>query len=251
MSNKLSAERKKELSLEVDETVRNFKREFPHIKSPIPDSYATIEELGFFIIGKHIDEAISGFHINIGEFKCIFVNRAHHYARQNQSLWHEVYHWYTGDIGHLSSRAENEYNEMEFKADNFASKILIDRKELKKKITDDNINVKFISKVNIIKLQNYFSASYMNVARALLEIYPNLFNSNRLNLGMQSQHDRLIEECKKNNLDYSIYGIPTTDYISPSFIDDLNENYKNGYLLDSYLESVLDLIDEELNLNEG
>lgn len=140
---------------------------------------------------------------------------------------------------------------MEFKAENFASKILIDRNELRKKIIDDNINVKFISKVNIIKLQNYFSASYMNVARALLEIYPNTLNPNRLNLGLQSQHDRLIEECKKNNLDYSIYDIHATDYISPSFIDDLNENYKNGQLLDSYLESVLNLIDEELNLNEG
>lgn len=45
----LSDERQKELSLEVDETVRNFKREFPHIKGPISDSYATIEGLGFLL----------------------------------------------------------------------------------------------------------------------------------------------------------------------------------------------------------
>ena len=44
---------KKELENEVTETVRKFKEDYPHIKSPIENSYLTIENMGFFIIGKN------------------------------------------------------------------------------------------------------------------------------------------------------------------------------------------------------
>ena len=247
---KISKSRKKELENEVTETVRKFKEDYPHIKSPIENSYLTIENMGFFIIGKKLDNDISGFHLNIGDYKCIFINRNHHYARQNQSLWHEIYHWYTNDIGHISSKNAIEYEEMEYKADNFASKILIDRNNIKNVILSSNINIKFIRKREIVQLQNYYRASYMNVARALYEVYPNEFNRNRMNLGQRNNHEKLIAFCKEESLDYSIYDIPKSDYISSSFIEDLKQNYIDNKITLDYLESILNLIDEELNIIE-
>ncbi len=247
---KISKSRKKELENEVTETVRKFKEDYPHIKSPIENSYLTIENMGFFIIGKKLDNDISGFHLNIGDYKCIFINRNHHYARQNQSLWHEIYHWYTNDIGHISSKNAIEYKEMEYKADNFASKILIDREDLKQKTFLANINIKYISREQIVQMQNYYHVSYMNVARALYEVYPNEFNPNRMNLGQRKNHDKLIEFCKSKDLDYSIYNIPDSDYITGSFIKNLKQNYIDEKITLDYLEDVLNLIDEELNIIE-
>ncbi|WP_057510567.1 ImmA/IrrE family metallo-endopeptidase [Staphylococcus simulans] len=247
---KISKSRKKELENEVTETVRKFKEEYPHIKSPIENSYLTIEKMGFFIIGKKLDNDISGFHLNIGNYKCIFINRNHHYARQNQSLWHEIYHWYTNDIGHVSSKSAIDYKEMEYKADNFASKILIDREDLKQKTFLSNINIKYISREQIVQMQNYYHVSYMNVARALYEVYPNEFNPNRMNLGQRQNHKKLIEFCKSKDLDYSIYNIPDSDYITGSFIKNLKQNYIDEKITLDYLEDVLNLVDEELNIIE-
>ncbi|NJI02200.1 ImmA/IrrE family metallo-endopeptidase [Staphylococcus agnetis] len=247
---KISKSRKKELEDEVTKTVRKFKEDYPQIKSPIENSYLTIEKMGFFIIGKKLDDDISGFHLNIGKYKCIFINRNHHYARQNQSLWHEIYHWYTNDIGHISSKNAIEYEEMEYKAENFASKILIDRDNLKDVILLNNIKVKYIKRREIVQLQNHYSASYMNVARALYEEYPNEFNPNRMNLGLRKNHEKLIEFCKKEDLDYSIYNIPKSDYITGSFIEDLKQNYIDNKITLDYLEDILNLIDEELNIGE-
>lgn len=46
---KISKSRKKELENEVTETVRKFKEDYPHIKSPIENSYLTIENMGFLL----------------------------------------------------------------------------------------------------------------------------------------------------------------------------------------------------------
>ncbi|MFH4918419.1 MULTISPECIES: ImmA/IrrE family metallo-endopeptidase [Staphylococcus] len=252
MSNRyeISSSRKKELENEVNETVINFKKDYPNIKSPIKNSYSTIEEMGFFIIGKKLDNDISGFHLNIGDYKCIFINRGHHFARQNQSLWHEVYHWYTGNIGHVSTMNNMEHKEMEYKAENFASKILIDRNNLIEIILSNNINIEYIRKKDIVRLQNYYGVSYMNVARALYEVYPKKFNPNRMNLGQRKNHDKLIKFCETEGLDYSIYDIPKSDYITSSFIGNLKQNYIDNKITLDYLEDVLNLIDEELNIIE-
>lgn len=247
---KISKSRKKELEKEVTKTVRKFKQDYPHIKSPIENSYLAIEKMGFFIIGKKLDNDISAFHLNIGNYKCIFINRNHHYARQNQSLWHEIYHWYTNDIGHISSKSAIEYEEMEYKAENFASKILIDRDDLQDKILLTGIKVKFITKRKIVQLQNYYNASYMNVARALYEIYPDEFQPDRMNLGRRNNHEKLIKFCKDEGLDYSIYDIPKSDYITGSFIEDLKQNYIDNKITLDYLEDIINLIDKELDIIE-
>ena len=56
--------------------------------------------------------------------------------------------------------------------------------------------------------------------------------------------------CKEESLDYSIYDIPKSDYISSSFIEDLKQNYIDNKITLDYLESILNLIDEELNIIE-
>lgn len=250
MSSELSPQDRKRLSNEVDIIVKRFKREYPWIKSPISDSYKVIEELGFFILGKHIDEDISGFNINIGNYKCIFINRSHHFARQNQSLWHEVYHWYANDTGHVSTMEASKYTEMEFKAENFASKILIDRELLLVKAKELRENLKFLSRKDIVHLQNYFNVSYMNILMALKELIGKDLNGKLFYIGKYENHEKLISFCDQENLDRTIYDIPQNDYITASFIKNLEENYKENRITDEYLEYVFDLLDEELNMFE-
>ena len=71
-----------------------------------------------------------------------------------------------------------------------------------------------------------------------------------MNLGQRQNHDKLIEFCKSKDLDYSIYNIPDSDYITGSFIKNLKQNYIDEKITLDYLEDVLNLIDEELNIIE-
>lgn len=250
MPNKISESEKKALSKEVDDVVEKFINEYSWIKNPIMDSYETIEKLGFFIIGKSIDNKISGFQVNIGDYKCIFVNRSHGKARQNQSLWHEVYHWYTGETGYISKVDNAKYDKMEFKAENFASKILINRSLLKEKALQRNKDIRFLSRTDLIELQNYFKASYMNIAVSLKELFPNEFNDMLFNIGIYKNQPKLINLCKENDLDYSLLEPSKTDYISPSFISDLQQNYTDNKINDEYITNVLDFLEKELSLGE-
>lgn len=250
MSNKLNKLEKEILSKEVDVLVENFMKEYSWIKNPIVDSYETIEKLGFFIIGKRVNNNISGFQINIGDYKCIFINRSHVKARQYQSLWHEVYHWYTGETGYISKVNDIEYNKMEFKAENFASKILINRSLLKEKAYELRSNIKYLSILDLIKLQNYFNASYMNIAVSLNELFRENFNKSLFNKGKYKNQDELIKIAVQNELDYSLLAPSKTDYISPTFISDLQQNYIDNKINEGYVNKVLDFLEKELNLNE-
>lgn len=250
MSNKLNKLEKEILSKEVDVLVENFMKEYSWIKNPIVDSYETIEKLGFFIIGKRVNNNISGFQINIGDYKCIFINRSHVKARQYQSLWHEVYHWYTGETGYISKVNDIEYNKMEFKAENFASKILINRSLLKEKAYELRSNIKYLSILDLIKLQNYFNASYMNIAVSLNELFRENFNKSLFNKGKYENQDELIKIAVQNELDYSLLAPSKTDYISPTFISDLQQNYIDNKINEGYVNKVLDFLEKELNLNE-
>lgn len=250
MYKKLTREDEDRLELEVNKIVEQFKTEYPSVKSPIFNSFDMIEELGFFIIGKKVDNDISGFHIDIGSYKCIFVNRNHNLARQNQSLWHEVYHWYTGDKLHVSKTGEKEYLEMEFKAENFASKILIDRNKLKSKALEYRSNPRYLSRVDLVNLQNYFKASYMNIVRALHEVFLDDFNRKLYHLGHYKNQDKLISFCIENKLDYSMCTVPEKEYITHTFLEDLQLNFKENKINDTYLENVLNFIEEELNIFE-
>lgn len=250
MSNKLNKLEKEILSKEVDVVVENFMKEYSWIKNPIVDSYETIEKLGFFIIGKRVNNNISGFQINIGDYKCIFINRSHVKARQYQSLWHEVYHWYTGETGYISKINDIEYNKMEFKAENFASKILINRSLLKEKAYELRSNIKYLSILDLIKLQNYFNASYMNIAVSLNELFQENFNKSLFNKGKYENQDELIKIAVQNELDYSLLAPSKTDYISPTFISDLQQNYIDNKINEGYVNKVLDFLEKELNLNE-
>ena len=250
MSNKLNKLEKEILSKEVDVVVENFMKEYSWIKNPIVDSYETIEKLGFFIIGKRVNNNISGFQINIGDYKCIFINRSHVKARQYQSLWHEVYHWYTGEKGYISKINDIEYNKMEFKAENFASKILINRSLLKEKAYELRSNIKYLSILDLIKLQNYFNASYMNIAVSLNELFRENFNKSLFNKGKYENQDELIKIAIQNELDYSLLTPSKTDYISPTFISDLQQNYIDNKINEGYVNKVLDFLEKELNLNE-
>ena len=250
MSNKLNKLEKEILSKEVDVVVENFMKEYSWIKNPIVDSYETIEKLGFFIIGKRVNNNISGFQINIGDYKCIFINRSHVKARQYQSLWHEVYHWYTGEKGYISKINDIEYNKKEFNAENIASKILINRSLLKEKAYELRSNIKYLSILDLIKLQNYFNASYMNIAVSLNELFRENFNKSLFNKGKYENQDELIKIAIQNELDYSLLTPSKTDYISPTFISDLQQNYIDNKINEGYVNKVLDFLEKELNLNE-
>ncbi|MDK7114627.1 ImmA/IrrE family metallo-endopeptidase [Staphylococcus pettenkoferi] len=245
---KLNKETKERLRHEINKVVEEFKEKYKIKKSPIQDSYALIEQLGFLIIGKHLDSNISGFTLNIGDYPCIFINRNHHFARQNQSLWHEVYHWYSGNQGHISNLSEIDYSEMEFKAENFASKILINRELLREKVTQIGKNFQTISPIDIVNLSNYFNVSYMNLMMALNEESKGEIKGYLFNLGKLENHQKLMEFIGTHKLSKENYVVPEKGYITSGYLEDLIDNLKQNKISEGYFNDIFNFINKELKI---
>lgn len=245
---KLSAKKKDILKKEVEEIAIRFKNEYSSIvKSPIPNSFIAAEELGFFVVSCPAPDKLSGMTMNIQDKAMIVVNSVHPLGRQNYSIWHEVYHWYTGDGQDISLSEDAEYSETEYKAELFASEILMDKKSLKVYLNrlgySSNAQLKFLKREDIVKLQNDFQVSYRAMLTRIISASGRVDLGNRYAIANTQQ--KIIEFNKSlgysGNLEKG--NLPT--YISPSFFTYLEHNLKKGRISKNYVDSLLKFVEED------
>ncbi len=250
MSKKLDRSTKEALKLKVTATFEKFKTDYPGIvEIPQDDSITKIESLGIFILIAAAPEKISGFCMAIGEDTFIFINKNHTLGRQNYSLWHEVYHWYTGTFGSVSIGNEFAIDEIEYSAEYFASLVLIDAEHLKGILRHNGFNSKniiYIKNDEIIKLQHYFKVSYSAMVNKLVELFPEAHLSNRYALGSLSKREELVEKTLKLELDLSLIENTTNSYITPSLFEWLSIANDENRISKEQIERLVIFIEEEL-----
>lgn len=247
---KLTEERKQELREKVKVIFDDFKKKYPNIITvPMTNSIDKIEALGIFILRSAAPDEVSGFCMTIGENTFIFINKNHTLGRQNFSLWHEVYHWFTESTGVVSIKGDSNNNEIEFCADYFASLVMIDEEVLKEKLNESGYsykNIKFIRNTQIIKLQHFFNVSYTAMVRKLIEIFPNADLSMRYGLGTPKREDELLDETAKLGLDVQLIKPVNESYMSSEIFQLLENLYDQNKITKFKLESLIDFITKEL-----
>lgn len=247
---KLTDERKAELKKEVREVCQRFISEFPKTsEAPIPNSFKAAEELGFFVIAIPAPDNISGMTMNMADKSMIVVNSKNPLGRQNYSIWHEVYHWYSEDGQDISFYGESEYDETEFKAEFFASEILMPEEsliiELIKLGYSNKQSFRYLKIVDIVKLQNIFNVSYKALLTRIIDITGIKSLKNRY--GAASNQEKVMKLNKDNGYSGNLEMINQEPYISESLFIYMNSNLKKGRVSSDRVKTVLDFIEEEFN----
>ena len=246
----LSADRKSELKSEVERTFEQFKEQYSgFIQTPMRDSVQKIESLGIFVLISAAPEEVSGFCMTIGENTFIFINKSQVVGRQNYSLWHEVYHWYTESTGLVSMSGEKDNNEIEFSADYFASLVLIDKDYLNRRLNSMGFNkkpIKYLSYDEIIQLQHHFKVSYSAMVRKIMELYPDSELGQRYSLGYMVNKKKFIEKTKRLGLDLDLIFPSKNTYISSELFDILKKLLSENKITQTKVESLLEIIEKEL-----
>lgn len=247
----LNNERKEELRMLVRGEYENFKKKYPSaVVSPMKDSIKRIESLGIFVLISAASDDVSGFCMTIGEDTFIFVNKHHNLARQTFSLWHEVYHWFTGDTGAISLIGEYKNNEVEFCADYFSSLILIDDAVLHEELSNMGYppkNPKFIYNDEIIQLQHIFGISYSAMVTKLIERFPQANLSKRYGLGSPRRSEELISKTLALGLNTDLIKPGNKTYISSELFILLQALYKEDKISYKRLSGILEFIEKELD----
>ena len=243
--NKLSKDRKNELAKEVREIVEKFYKEFPQFKNKIiPDSFEAAEELGFFIVATKAPFQLSGFTTSYGDYHLLALNSRHTKARQNYSIWHEIYHWYTGDGKEVSLSKQAEYVEAEYKAEYFAACILINEEVLKNKVSKLLMGYKnHLTNKDIFTLAHEFNSSVISMLRRIIEVTGDRSLWSRV----KNIQDNEFLICKYKEFGLSTdLELPTNStYISPSLFEYLSHNLKDNRISESRVELIVKCIEEE------
>lgn len=247
----ITKERKEELKTEAEQTFKEFKARYPGvIDTPMRDSISKIEGLGIFVLISAAPGDISGFCMTIGEDTFIFINKKQVLARQYFSLWHEVYHWFTESTGSVSIVNAQENNEIEYRADYFASMVLLDKNHLSAKLKEigirNNNKAKYLSHDNIIKLQHYFQVSYSSMVRKIIEIYPDANLYSRYALGSISRQDELIQKTLDLNLAVDLIQRSENTYISSELFTLLEKLSSENKIGQNKVLTIMDFIEKEL-----
>ncbi len=250
MSRRLSKEQKEKCAREVEPVVLEFINKY-NITQPIEDSFKFIEnKIGYFIVSKKIDANISGFQYKIGDKGFIFINNNDDLGRQNQSLWHEVYHLYTGEGRGISEIGSSNYDMVECKADQFASQILMNRKMVKKYIEKENVlDNNQITSRDVIKMQLYFKVSYSNMCFVLNELYGKALHGSNFNLGKIENRKKLLKITKSYGFDTRLSEVPKNNYISPMLFKYLSSNMKDKKISPKRVNDIINFIELELGSN--
>lgn len=243
---KITKERKNELEGEVSEIAVSFmKKYFDVITQPISNSFKAVEELGFFVISIPAPDTISGMTMSIDDKSMIVINSNQPLGRQNYSIWHEVYHWYTKDGQDISFHGQSEYSETEFKAEVFASEILIPRDMLFLAIEDlgKGNGIKYLSKKDIVILQNKFFVSYRAMLMRIISLTKEQSLNNRF--GVARTQESIIKFNQECGFDGDLEKVESTPYISDSLFMYMQSNLSKGRVSGDRVETVLKFIEEE------
>lgn len=244
----IKPERKKELSLEGKKVAENFIEKYSDIvNQPISNSFRTVEELGFFVIAVPAPDNISGMTMSIDNKSMIVVNSNQPLGRQNYSIWHEIYHWYTGEGQDISLHKQSDYNETEYKAEVFASEILIPRNQLEIELKKMNYNskksIQYLKKTDIVELQNKFNVSYRAMLSRIIFLTGQKSLSNRF--GAASTQEKIINLNIECGFDGHLEEKITKPYISESLFFYMKSNLEKGRVSSNKIEAVLKFIEEE------
>ncbi len=232
---KLTDEEKQLLYIEVCPIAQEYRRSFISDNEVINDTFGCIERLGFLLLrfpaaGK--DSSLSGFTIHKEPYDCIYINSRQSVGRQYTSCWHEVYHIVTGHSNGISYINEIKQDPVECKADMFASCILMPEHLVSQYIESHNLNLQYLSYVDIIKMQNYFKVSYSAMLTRILQLYPDYKNilANRYAIASDTEERRNQMQQKVTEAGGDIRLVmPSNDvYFPQSYVEDIEYNLNNG-----------------------
>lgn len=244
---KLSQSEKDEIYNVIVPIAENFRNEYLNNEEPIKDTFETLEQLGYFIICFPAHDDLPGYYGKNGKLKCVFVNSSHSLGRQYFSAWHEVYHAYTGHSGRICLYSETEYDEMEQCADFFASCILLPEHLVREYLIKNRLtNLRFISHINLIKMQNHFRVSYSTLITRLVQLFPSYKTelSRRIGLGEKSRNEELIKKTIEANCDVSLNEATNKFSISQKFYEKLYSNIEKDIISVEKAQSILNFLEE-------
>lgn len=233
---------------EINVVAEKFKQEYPTFSvSPIGNSIEIAESLGFFVVSIPAPDEVSGFTRTQDGKSMIFVNANHNLGRQYYSIWHEIYHWYTGDGNDISLMGSDIYNETEKKAEYFAAEILMDSNKVKSELSKLNINnLDFIKIIEIIKLQYIFQVSYSAMLTRLITLFPENRASLSKRYGITRDRDRLLKTIRGQGYSGDLELPTKTTYISPSLFYYMESNITEGKLSPENVKGIVSFIEKEL-----
>lgn len=249
----LSSERKTELYNEAVVIANDFKETYLEgHEFPIKNTFTVLERLNFIVLRFPSKEKISGFHLRKGNYECIFINTVDVLGRQYFSAWHEVYHAVQRDESDVSLRlkAESlEYLENEYKAECFASSILMPREEILNYVEEKLHDLSSATINDLIHMQHYFNVSLGALLTTLRRHFP--------------KHKDLIAEyydiCSKEKATEfqkltSSLGLstdlilPTNDLKVPeSFFEHITNNFNNGKITEEKVSKIFELFERVAN----
>lgn len=192
----------------------------------IKDTFKTIEQLGILLLrfpAINGDTSLSGFTVRKEPYDCIYVNSRHSLGRQYMSCWHEYYHIYTREGSGMSYLDAEKEDPVEYKANLFASMILMPENLVKQYIEKNNVSPKYLSYETIIKMQNYFGVGYSAMLTRILQLYPQYKSDLKKRYAIAQntieQKKRLEDKTKSVNGNLQLINATNDVYIPDSFFE--------------------------------
>ena len=228
---RLNEEEKSKLYEEVHPIALEYRESFIHKDEVIKDTFKTIEQLGFLLIrfpaiGENT--SLSGFTIYKAPYNCIYINSRQNLGRQYLSCWHECYHIHTGEGNGISYTERLAEDPIEYKANAFASVILMPDNLVRSYIDVHNISPQYLKHEDIIRMQNYFNVGYSAMLTRIIQLYPEYKQSlqKRYAIAKNTEKQRKSLEEKTKAVQGNLQLInPTNDiYIPDSFYNDISFN---------------------------
>lgn len=244
---KLTREQKEKAYKDVTPIARQFRQNLLPSDQKVLNAFWLLEEkLGFFIVKfPSEDNNLSGFHITKSGIHCIYINSAQVLGRQYFSLWHECYHAINNQVS-VSYLNKLDCDIEEYKAECFASNILMPENLVADYIKKSGINFEYISYNQLINMQHSFKVSYKALIHRLIELYPRykITLTTRYGLGSIAKAQELENRTRQLGLDTSLIK-PTNDiYVSPGFIEDIQYNLGQKRISNSKAEALISILEE-------
>lgn len=144
--------------------------------------------------------SLSGFTIYKAPYNCIYINSRQNLGRQYLSCWHECYHIYTGEGNGISYTDCLMEDPIEYKANAFASVILMPDDLVRRYIDLEGISLKYLKHEDIIRMQNYFNVGYSAMLTRIIQLYPEYKKNllNRYAIAQNTEKQRNLLEEKQN-----------------------------------------------------
>ncbi|MEZ3447487.1 MAG: ImmA/IrrE family metallo-endopeptidase [Lachnospiraceae bacterium] len=228
---KLTDDKKIKLYEEVCPVALKYRESFIQKDEVIKDTFKTIEQLGFLLlrfpaVGENT--SLSGFTMYKQPYHCIYVNSRQNLGRQYLSCWHECYHIYTGEGSGISYTESAMEDPFEYKANVFASIILMPDNLVKGYIESHRLSVDYLKYEDIIQMQNFFNVGYSAMLTRIIQLYPQYKKNlqNRYAIAGKSEKQRKLLEEKTQSVNGNLQLINATNdiYISDSFYEDIRYN---------------------------